>query len=181
MDPWVRKIPWRGKWQPTPVSLPGESHGRRSLVGHSPRGHRVRHDRATSFSSFLPVLIFTAVNWDRPPIGFKSIVLEFPAPTLGCDIADCCSSALRLLPPSTGGAALLFHFLVSHLSLPSHYLLVKGCFHGDARTHLHRGLAAGIIEVLSTPAKSDSSNSDPVIQRALGHLSFVSCICVLTG
>ena len=30
---WVRKIPWRRKWQPTPVFLPGESQGRRSLVG----------------------------------------------------------------------------------------------------------------------------------------------------
>ena len=30
---------WRRKWQPTPVFLPGESHGRRSLVGCSPRGH----------------------------------------------------------------------------------------------------------------------------------------------
>ena len=35
-NPWVRKIPWRGKWQPTPVSLPGESHGQRSLVGYRP-------------------------------------------------------------------------------------------------------------------------------------------------
>ena len=34
-DPWVRKIPWRRKWQPTPVFLPGESHGHRSLVGCS--------------------------------------------------------------------------------------------------------------------------------------------------
>ena len=34
----VGKIPWRRKWQPTPVFLPGESHGRRSLVGYSPRG-----------------------------------------------------------------------------------------------------------------------------------------------
>ena len=39
-DPWVGKIPWRRKWQPTPVFLPGESHGRRSLVGYSPRGHK---------------------------------------------------------------------------------------------------------------------------------------------
>ena len=31
-DPWVRKIPWRRKWQPTPVMLPGESHGQRSLA-----------------------------------------------------------------------------------------------------------------------------------------------------
>ena len=40
IDPWVRKIPWRRKWQPTPVFLLGKSHGQRSLVGHSPRGLR---------------------------------------------------------------------------------------------------------------------------------------------
>ena len=34
-NPWVRKIPWRRWWQPTPVFLPGESHGQRSLVGYS--------------------------------------------------------------------------------------------------------------------------------------------------
>ena len=37
-DPWVRKIPWRRKWQPTPVFLPGESRGQRSLAGYSPWG-----------------------------------------------------------------------------------------------------------------------------------------------
>ena len=31
-DPWVGKIPWRRKWQPTPVLLPRKFHGRRSLV-----------------------------------------------------------------------------------------------------------------------------------------------------
>ena len=31
---------WRREWQPTPVSLPGESHGQRSLVGYSPWGHK---------------------------------------------------------------------------------------------------------------------------------------------
>ena len=35
-DPGIRKIPWRRAWQPTPVFLPGESHGQRSLVGYSP-------------------------------------------------------------------------------------------------------------------------------------------------
>ena len=35
-DPWVRKIPWRRVWQPTPVLLPGESHGQRRLAGYSP-------------------------------------------------------------------------------------------------------------------------------------------------
>ena len=38
-DPWVRKIPWRRKWQLTPVFLPGESQGRGSLVGCHLWGH----------------------------------------------------------------------------------------------------------------------------------------------
>ena len=37
-DPWVGKIPWRRAWQPTPVFLPGEFHGQRSLAGYSPGG-----------------------------------------------------------------------------------------------------------------------------------------------
>ena len=36
LDPWVEKISWRRKWQPTPVFLPGESCGQRSLEGYSP-------------------------------------------------------------------------------------------------------------------------------------------------
>ena len=35
-DPWVRKMPWRRAWKPTPVFLPGESPGQRSLAGYSP-------------------------------------------------------------------------------------------------------------------------------------------------
>ena len=41
--PWVGKIPWRRERHPTPVFLPGESHGQRSLaatVGYSPWGHK---------------------------------------------------------------------------------------------------------------------------------------------
>ena len=34
-DPWIKQIPWRRKWQPTPVFLAGESHGQRILVGYS--------------------------------------------------------------------------------------------------------------------------------------------------
>jgi len=39
-DPWVGQIPWRRAWQPSPVFLPGESHGQRSLVDYSPWGHK---------------------------------------------------------------------------------------------------------------------------------------------
>ena len=39
-NPWVRKIPWRRKWQPTPVFLPGTPHGQKSLEGYSPQGRK---------------------------------------------------------------------------------------------------------------------------------------------
>ena len=39
-SPWVGKIPWRREWPPTPVFLPGEFHGPRSLVGYSPWGRK---------------------------------------------------------------------------------------------------------------------------------------------
>ena len=45
-DPWVRKIPWRRTWQPTPVFLPGKSHEQRGLAGYSPWRCRVRYDCA---------------------------------------------------------------------------------------------------------------------------------------
>ena len=39
-NPCVRKILWKRAWQPTPVILPGESHGQRSLVDYHPEGHK---------------------------------------------------------------------------------------------------------------------------------------------
>ena len=39
-NPWIGKIPWRRKWKPTLVFLPGESHGQRSLAAYSPWGHK---------------------------------------------------------------------------------------------------------------------------------------------
>ena len=43
-NPWVRRIPWRRKWHPTPVFLPGESHGQRNLGGsvHGVAKSRIR-------------------------------------------------------------------------------------------------------------------------------------------
>ena len=39
-NPRVRKIPWRRKWQPTPMFLPGKSHGQRRRVDYSPWDHK---------------------------------------------------------------------------------------------------------------------------------------------
>ena len=49
-DPWVRKIPWSRKWQPTLVSLPGKFHEQRRLVGYCPWGHK-ESDTALTFLS----------------------------------------------------------------------------------------------------------------------------------
>ena len=43
---WVGKIPWMRKRQPSPVFLPGKSHGQRNMVGYSPWSSRVRHNWA---------------------------------------------------------------------------------------------------------------------------------------
>ena len=50
----VEKIPSRRKWQPTPVFLPGKSHGQRSLVGYSPWGHR-ESDTPEQLSIHAPI------------------------------------------------------------------------------------------------------------------------------
>ena len=56
-NPWVGTIPWRRKWQPTPLFLSGKAHEQRSLVGYSPWGHkRVGHDWVTKHSTALTIV-----------------------------------------------------------------------------------------------------------------------------
>ena len=55
--PCVRKIPWKRKWQPTPVFLPGEFHGQRSLVDYSPWGPCKESDMTERLSLSCRVLI----------------------------------------------------------------------------------------------------------------------------
>ena len=51
-DPWVRKIPWRRKWQPIPVFLPDEFHEQRSMVGYSLWGCKSRLRDGLNTSTF---------------------------------------------------------------------------------------------------------------------------------
>ena len=74
-DSWVRKSPWRRKWQPTPVILPGRARGQRSLAGYSPRGRkRTGHNLEINSSN-------SASSW--PDISTASLALtqEFIACT----------------------------------------------------------------------------------------------------
>ena len=56
-DPCVGKIPWRRKWQPTPVLLPGKSHEQRNLAGCSPWGRKETQlsDFTFTFTKSLPI------------------------------------------------------------------------------------------------------------------------------
>ena len=59
-DPWIGKVPWRRKWQPTPVFLPGKSHGQRSLAGYSPWG--LRHKGWTLLSIWAAAAEFEKIG-----------------------------------------------------------------------------------------------------------------------
>ena len=60
--PWVGNIPWRRKWQPTPVFLPGKSHGQRSLAGYSPWG--CKESDTTEHTHTTPRVLFEK-KWVR--------------------------------------------------------------------------------------------------------------------
>ena len=63
-DPWVEKIPWRRKWLPTPVFLPGKSHGERSLVVCSPWGcKRIGHDLDWTTKNYFMPWLWALAAW----------------------------------------------------------------------------------------------------------------------
>ena len=81
-DPWVGKIPWRRKWQPTSVFLPGKSHGRRSLVGYSPWGHKESDTTEQLHFHFL----FYSQLFVRPP---QTLLCLFAFLLLGDGLDSC--------------------------------------------------------------------------------------------
>ena len=70
-NPWVGKVPWRRAWQPTPVFLPGERHGQRTLAGCSPRGPAKSQTRLTTPT--LDVGWCAGVNLDRNNALFRNL------------------------------------------------------------------------------------------------------------
>ena len=70
-------MPWRREWQPTPVFLPGESHGQRSLAGYSPWDcERVGHDWVTNIFSGSPVVKTWPSNAGMQGLQVQSLVRE---------------------------------------------------------------------------------------------------------
>ena len=81
-NPWVGKILWARKWQPTPVFLPGKSHGQKSLVVCSPWGHkRVGHDLGLNNNNTYPGISYSnCINlrtkrepWKKPLVSGKHL------------------------------------------------------------------------------------------------------------
>ena len=77
-DPWVGKN-WRRKWQPTPVFLPEEIHGPRSLAGYSPWGHKASH-RTERPALSLPIRTRQRVS---PGVFFRGCSATVPIPPTG--------------------------------------------------------------------------------------------------
>ena len=74
-SPWVGKIPWSRKRQPTRVSLPGKSHGQKSLVGYSPWGHK-ELDMTEQLSTAHILSKIFSVKFGRHFL--KNILLVYP-------------------------------------------------------------------------------------------------------
>ena len=79
--PAVQEIPWRRKWQPTAVFLPGEFHGQRSLVGYSPWG---RKESDTTERLHLHFHSYyhspTHYSWAETALGLKVLLRPLHAP-----------------------------------------------------------------------------------------------------
>ena len=126
-NPWVKKISWRGKWQPTPVFMPGKFHGRRSLLGYSPWGCKESdtterlHFLSLSLSNTSSMVDFKPQTWiweDVSLVGSQACVQASSSIPL--------IQATLLNPESTSkdvslrlGSSVLNAFLPLHVFLPS--------------------------------------------------------------
>ena len=99
-NPWVRKVPWRRKWQHTPVFLPTKSHGQRSLAGYSPWGCKgVGHNWATKQQPHAPLDAThregdTIVSVQRPSQPSRPHSVVSIVPRLLCAVLLCTSPLL---------------------------------------------------------------------------------------
>ena len=131
-DSWVRKIPerrempWRRKWQPTLVFLPGKTHGQRRWVGYSPWccKESVRHDLATkpqppcsAFPPFLPSIPWVSLFYFLSAITFKKKKknntpshLLFTYRTMGKQPLEMRRENYIFFDPVTTEVAMLFFF-----------------------------------------------------------------------
>ena len=119
INPWVVQIPWRRKWQPTPVSLPGDHMDRRSLTNYSPWAlKRVRHNWGTKHNLFRTVFLraYSTEHWFHHMLYKKTMRGEF-------NVQTWVRNALHPLerPPYTLG------YKRCHVCLPSNVFILCVC------------------------------------------------------
>ena len=97
-NPWARKIFWRKAWQPTPVFLPAEPHGQKSLAGYSPWGckesDRVRQTNTFTifyyfFTSSMFYIVFIIIYFSDSIIIHYVLCLVSQLCSTLCDLMDC--------------------------------------------------------------------------------------------
>ena len=166
-DPWVGKIPWSRKWPPTPVFLPGKSHGQSSLVGYSPQGRRVRHNWVTSLKG--QTLAFD------PPYNHCYLMLEEKPRNVLSEKNTVCTFFPTIISQKS--------FSTEHLRQLRNRLRVKVTWYIRKRNH-QRQKSAKPIQILPEEMVTWCSNS---VHCTLGKiillsLSVISCDpdCLLT-
>ena len=110
-NPWVGKIPWRRAWQPTPVCLPGESHGQRSLASCSPWGRKESDTTEVTWHSCTGSIVHDVapVIKKKPHLPLQEMQ-ETPVRSLGREdplekeLATCSSVVAFLENPTDRGA-----------------------------------------------------------------------------
>ena len=93
-NPWVRKIPWRRKWQPTLIFLPGKFHGQRSLAGFNPCDHKeldtIEHTcQPKNHAPALPLVCYLSASrysWGKRCLFASCIGLDSSAPLSNLDL-----------------------------------------------------------------------------------------------
>ena len=140
-EPWVGKFPWRRKWQPTPVLLPGESQGQRSLVGYSSWGRK-----ESDTTEWLHLV------WSYGPLGIPGVEIWYQGPTLeelyapapapSCSLYNGSSESLFIWRGLLG--RLIFNFMfppdvcsVVHLQLLQRRKWYIAHLHVFIHVHLH--------------------------------------------
>ena len=116
-DPWVRKIPWKRKWKPNPVFLPGEYHGQRSLPGYKELDRTEVTEHAHTQSVYILNYLCVMIN-----CCFCSSVSQLCLSL--CDPMDCSMPGLPV-PHHLSEFAQVYVYCISDTILPSHPLMTS--------------------------------------------------------
>ena len=121
-DPWVWKIPWRRKWQPTPSSLPGKSHGQKNLVDYSIRGRKesswLSIHTAEMFKTCEYVTIYGKGDFGNM---IKGKYFEVGDCCFCCSVTKSCLTLCDSMNCSTPGFPVL-HYLLEFAQIHEHWV-----------------------------------------------------------